>query len=461
MKTPIYDFVKSYQEKNPLRFHMPGHKGKSFLGIESWDITEISGADGLYEAEGIIAESEKNATLLFGSRNTFYSTEGSSQCLKAMLYLLLMESKKEEKKRPYIIAGRNAHKAFLYGAALLNLEIVWWQEEERTSLCSCNLVPSSLEEIIDKREESPIGVYITSPDYLGNILPIKEIADICHKYKTYLAVDNAHGAYLRFLNPSLHPMDLGADLCCDSAHKTLPVLTGGAYLHIGKGMKPGIEKQGKQALALFGSTSPSYLTLISLDYCNRYLKEEYSKKLETTLKLLEKLKENLIDQGWKVEETEPLKLTVFVNYKDKGKKRGGLWLAERLAKEGIYIEYADAEFIVFMFTPENDVKEIEKLKESFFSLKNERNKWQEEQNKISWNNEKHSQVLSVRKALLEERETISVGDSVGRICADPLVSCPPAIPVLVSGERIEERDLEIFNYYGIKNISVVKEYISK
>ena len=89
MDTPIYDFLRRYNGADMARFHMPGHKGKPFLGCEPLDITEVHGADALYEADGIIAQSEANATALFGSRRTLYSTEGSSQCIRAMLYLAL------------------------------------------------------------------------------------------------------------------------------------------------------------------------------------------------------------------------------------------------------------------------------------------------------------------------------------------------------------------------------------
>ena len=90
MNTPIADFLENYEAKHMVRFHMPGHKGKPFLGCEAWDITEIKGADSLYEAEGIIAQSEENAAALFGSQKTCYGTEGSSQCIKAMLHLALI-----------------------------------------------------------------------------------------------------------------------------------------------------------------------------------------------------------------------------------------------------------------------------------------------------------------------------------------------------------------------------------
>lgn len=93
MDTPICDFIKEYEAKGTSRLHMPGHKGVPFLGCENRDITEICGADELYEAEGIIAASEKNANALFGFGRTIYGTEGSSQCIRTMLFLALQERK--------------------------------------------------------------------------------------------------------------------------------------------------------------------------------------------------------------------------------------------------------------------------------------------------------------------------------------------------------------------------------
>ena len=124
MTTPIVDFVRQYAQSGTSRLHMPGHKGQPFLGCEAWDITEIKGADELYEAEGIIARSEANATALFGTARTYYSTEGSSQCIRAMLALALQGAPKTG-KRPVLLAARNAHKALLYATALLDFDIQW------------------------------------------------------------------------------------------------------------------------------------------------------------------------------------------------------------------------------------------------------------------------------------------------------------------------------------------------
>ena len=106
MKTPIVDFVKNYSESHTARFHMPGHKGKAMLGCEPLDITEIAGADCLYSADGVILESEDNATELFGTAHSFYSAEGSTLTIKAMI-ALVTEDARSRGERPLVIAARH------------------------------------------------------------------------------------------------------------------------------------------------------------------------------------------------------------------------------------------------------------------------------------------------------------------------------------------------------------------
>ena len=261
MNTPICDFVRGYAESGILRTHMPGHKGRSLLGMEHLDITECEGADCLYGADGIIRESQGNAEKLFGAR-TVYSAEGCSQCIRAMLYLAVLHAKKEG-KRPLIAAARNVHKTFLTAAALLDFDVLWLYPRKTDSYLSCRLDAADLDAALSGLDEKPTAVYLTSPDYLGNVAPISEMAEICHRHGSLLLVDCAHGAYLRFLQPSQYPVDLGADLCCSSAHKTLPVLTGGAYLHISDAAPSIFREQADSAMMMFCSTSPSYLILQS------------------------------------------------------------------------------------------------------------------------------------------------------------------------------------------------------
>ena len=438
MNTPVADFVQRYAKAGTTRLHMPGHKGRCFLGCEPWDITEIHGADALYEAEGILAESEQNAAALFGSQRTCYSTEGSSQCIRAMLYLAVAASGSHT-----VVAARNVHRAFVSAAALLDLEIRWLWPEESRSLCGCPISPAQLEETLHSLPEPPAAVYLTSPDYLGGMAEIPALAQVCHQHGTLLLVDNAHGAYLRFLQPSLHPLDLGADLCCDSAHKTLPVLTGGAYLHLSPTAPAQLASLAKSALGLFGSTSPSYLTLASLDLCNRYLAEGYPQRLAEAVKRLAKLRERLTAAGWRVEPSDPLRVTVAA-------PRGvtGQELAGQLRRQGAECEYADRDFLVLMATPENTPEELAQAAAALGQCPGEANP---PQLPLA----RGERACSIRQAAFAPRETVDAAHSLGRVCGLPTVGCPPAIPIAVSGERITPEALALFAYYGIEQVEVL------
>ncbi len=438
MKTPICDFVRRYADSGAVRLHMPGHKGVG--ETEKFDITEIKGADSLYEAEGIIAESEANASELFGC-NTLYSTEGSSQCIRAMLFIAV-QSAKERGKEATVIAGRNAHKTFLSAAALIGFETEWMYPREDMPYLSCDMDLKLLEEKLI--ETNACAVYITSPDYLGNTAYIKAIAHICNKYGAELLVDNAHGAYLKFLSPSVHPMDLGAHMCCDSAHKTLPVLTGGAYLHTDD--KVSAEK-AKNALALFGSTSPSYLILQSLDKANAYLASDYSHNLKKLCDRVEILKDKMISLGYELIGNEPIKLT----FSTKSYGYYGFEVAEYLRERGIECEFSDPDYIVLMLSPQNSFDELKALEEAMESLA-KRPAIKEKAPTVN----KAERVMSVREAMFAVNETVSVRDSLGRVLASASVGCPPAVPIVVCGERIDESAVRCFEYYSVYECTVVK-----
>lgn len=436
MKTPIYDFLKTYEKADKVRLHMPGHKGLPFLGCEKWDITEVAGADALYEAEGIIAQSEENAAALFGTQKTFFVTEGSSQAIRAMVYLAA-----QGKKDPWFLAARNAHKAFLYALALCDADVKWLWPEHIDSVCACPITAQQVEKALQEAKTLPAAVYVTSPDYLGNEQPIQEIAEVCHKYGTRLLVDNAHGAYLHFLPQTRHPMALGADLCCDSAHKTLPVLTGGAYLHIGQNAPKAFAQQGKNALALYGSTSPSYLVLASLDLCNRYLEAQIREKLQALLPLAEATKERLKQKGWNVVSSEPMKITI---------RCPGTEVAARLRAQNVECEFADRDYLVLMLSAETTAEDLFLLEQAmgegvFADLPSVPPAVKPEK------------VLTPRQAIFSPWKWMEVSDCAGCVAAMPTVGCPPAVPIAVSGERIEEATAQLLQYYGYSRVAVVAD----
>ena len=445
MNTPICDFIAGYIGKNGKRFHMPGHKGVSFLGCEGIDITEITGADSLYDAEGIIRESEENASTLFGYR-TFYSTEGSSHAIRAMLALVCGYVG----RKPLIWAGRNAHNAFLTVSALLDFDLAWLYSDNAGYL-SCPITANTLERKLDAADILPDAVYLTSPDYLGNMADIGSLAEVCHKHGVLLLVDNAHGAYLRFLPHSLHPIDLGADISADSAHKTLPVLTGGAYLHLSERLSRISDREVKEALRLFGSTSPSYLILQSLDLANRYLAEEYRERQNAFLPRVEAMKKELAAVGYTLVGSEPFKLTVSA--KDYG--YNGRELAELLEKQGITAEFSDPDYLVLMLTPSNQQSDIAFLTDALKSIPR-KEKINPEMPVFA----RPRVAMRMREAMLSPYETVPIEQARGRIRARASVSCPPAVPILVCGEIIDEKAIECFRYYGIERCNVVKNNIT-
>ena len=458
MNTPICDFARGYAAAELTRFHMPGHKGKSAGAgspgmegpedsrsrIQALDITEIEGADVLYDSHDMIRESEENAAKLFGSARTVYSTEGSSLGIRAMLFLARMYAEMRG-RRASVAAGRNAHRVFLEAAALLDIDVQWMGTGE--NLLRCHVTAENLEQMFRDPETAPTAVYITSPDYLGNETDIRPLSEICRKNGAILLVDNAHGAYLKYLEKSRHPMDCGADLCCDSAHKTLPVLTGGAYLHASKDCPESLIPLMERAMALFASTSPSWLILQSLDAMNAMLADDYPDRIRKMAKLLRKMKQKLAENGWNQAGDEELKLTIC----PKGKGFTGTELGNRLREKGVVCEFADPDYLVMMVTPENEATELERLGNVLLRMPA----------RLPICSAPPAPgiarpVFSPREVLFRPFERVPVESSLGRILASPSVSCPPAVPIVICGERIDENALNLFRYYGIKYCDVIK-----
>ncbi len=428
MKTPIYDFLQNYSDSNTLRLHMPGHKGKALRLLEvTHDITEIYGADSLFEADGIINESEKNASKLFKTAKTCYSSGGSTLCIQTMLALA-----KQDKRN--IIAVRNVHRSFLFACALLDIQPKWLYPKYSAGFLSGEMSLSDIENAL-RETENPC-LYITSPDYLGKTADIKKIADLCHRYNGILIIDNAHGAHT--VGTDNHPILCGADMCCDSAHKMLPALTGAAYLHIGNEKYTNLVKQ---TMLMFASTSPSYLIMASLDLCNDYIENSLSSDTKKAVMALNKLREK-ISKKYKIYNSEPFHLTLLCD---------GISLANQLRKKGVECEYADKYCIVLLFSPICSVEEIEKTADILTSCTPQNVKYD-----LQLELEPANAVKTIREAVFSDSEEINVDFAAGRICAAVNVPCPPAVPIAVSGEIITEKTVEIFKRYGILTVNVIK-----
>ena len=468
MKTPICDFVRDYAASDTIRMHMPGHKGRDedeqLARIAQYDITEISGADELFHPTSIIAESEANASEIFGC-DTYYSTEGSSLCIRAMLHLCMTQAaapasaaphkstaSQEPAPKPWVLAARNVHESFVSACALLGIDAEWILSPNITLLSvdiNADDVAKALATGISSHGSLPCCVYITSPDYAGHILPIKEIADVCHAQQVPLVVDNAHGAYLKFLEPSVHPMDLGADMCCDSAHKTLPVLTGGAYLHVADNEKYTAERV-KSSMEFFASTSPSWLILQSLDRANLWLSEGGKRLFKKTEEKVGKIRASLTDGGLSCYGEDTMKITILT--RDFGYT--GTEFASILREQKIEVEFSDPDMIVLMITPKNTERELEKLRKILLSIPRRDALTKE----VGISDAFPEKKMTIRTASLCSWENIPLEKALGRIAAMGSFSCPPAVPIVMPGEVIGKEEIASFKYYGYTQCKVVALY---
>lgn len=441
-KTPLYSALREHKKLNRASFHTPGHKNsKKFMKQKfiQVDYTELPDTDSLYESATVIKEAEDLTAQLYGAKCTIFSAGGCTLCIQTMLKLALPYGGK-------VVASRMIHKSAVNTMALLNAEVEWVMPEfNKSQGCFEQIKPEKIENILQKGEKYSC-VYITSPDYFGNIADVKKIAQICHQHGVPLLVDNAHGAHLKFLQSDLHPISFGADMVADSAHKTLPVLTGGAFLHIAN------EKyvaKAKQEMAIFGSTSPSYAIMASLDTCRAWLSKSGKKaflKLEDEVFRAKKVaaeKEFLDDCG----KSDPVRLTLNVS------KIGidGHKAAEYFRENGVEPEFSDSQRVVFIATPMNTKKDFARLiraikllpvgesvqnKELFFDIPKAR--------------------MSLHEALFSHFERVDVRESSGKISARTVCPCPPGIPILVPGEIITEISIKNLLYYRIFSIDVIK-----
>lgn len=440
--TPIIGFIKEYNAGGTSRLHMPGHKGVPLLGAEELDITEIKGADQLYEPEGIIARSEAEMSSLYGSAATLYSTEGSSLSIKGML---AAAHELTGGLRP--AAARNCHRAFINGCVLLDIDPVWiFPSKARESICAADVTAEDVRRTLEAHPELN-AVYITSPDYIGSLTDIKGIAEACHERGALLLVDNAHGAYLRFAGEGLHPLEQDADLCCDSAHKTLPCLTGTGLLHISKSAPRELCGIAKEAMSLFASTSPSYVLMSSLDRCTYELKNGLPERIRECCGRVSHMKAELSAAGFGIFGDEPMKLTVSAL--SKGYK--GNDLAEYLRGNNIESEYSDDLCTVLMPSPCNKPEELEGLVKVLKALP--------EKEPIALPRPVlviPEKKMTLREAYFSPRERIPVEEAAGRICARSVLSCMPSVPAAVGGEIIDENLIKFLKRYSFFEADVVK-----
>jgi arginine/lysine/ornithine decarboxylase len=416
----IYWRLKQSTLKNKT-FHMPGHKArgefKARFKDAYMDITELSYSDNLHSPTGVIAEAQKDIAEIVGAKQSFITTDGSSSGIFAMLYAA---SKRGNK----VIVARNSHRSVWNACAILGLEPLIVQGVQREGMFLAPDVEMIEKLIVNDRNIS--AILLTSPDYYGNILPLKPFRELADKYNRLLIVDGAHGAHLVFEKKHKGYAGKYADMWVDGAHKTLTTLTQGAVVNVkNESIIPAL----KEGLEIFRTTSPSYPIMASVEFGIKYPINN-PERLAAAKSAVEDFKKDVKDliplyptDDWAkiVMDCKPLEMSSYL-------------VCEQLEKKGIYPELADGRYIVFYLSPVVTYADLRLLKSKILSvIKSKKLRFTyEERPVIPVSDRTYSYVFAITKP----HELVPLNEAVGRMCARNAGFTPPCIPVIIAGEII-------------------------
>lgn len=437
-KEYIADCLANYAKGGAVRLHMPGHKGKvegSLSEAYSRDITELSFSDNLANPSGVIMLAEKDIAKICGAKRSHILTGGSTLGVLTAVFAVKNKGKK-------MIVQRGSHKSVFNALELFGIEPIFLNEKIEKGLFTGEFLNG---ELFDLADNGLIGALLTSPDYFGRALDLKNISKRLKKNNKLLIVDGAHGAHFVFDNPTLYAGNY-ADIWVDGAHKTLQTLTQGAVLNVNnEQLLEGV----KEGLSIFSTSSPSYLIMSSVENGVKGY-ADIKKQNESSFSVAKQLLINgALEAGFSILNTDdPLKVTILCN-------GFGNELGELLEKQNIFAELVADNAILFMlslkFSNEEALRVVNALKRA--SLKGE--------------NRDIKMPLPVRKmgyveARKSKSESVLLKNALGRICAQNTGLFPPCYPVITAGEVYDSSVIERLsakNTFGVEGgfVKVVKE----
>lgn len=461
-ETPLYSALTAWAAESKLRMHMPGHKGKALLlppgfgPVAALDATELPDTGNLYEGVPPISGAEELAAAAFGAEQCFFLTGGSTQGLMAALSLCCLPGSR-------LLLDRGCHRSVYNAMALLDLQPEYLLPEYLPLFhISAGITPGQVRAAL-RRYPDTKAVCVTSPTYYGVLSDIPALAAAAHEFGAALVVDEAHGAHLPFLLNRPCAQGQGADLSVASAHKTLPALGQGAFLFASRAFAP---ERVRSATALFGTSSPSYPIMASLDWARASMAgaggEAYRETARRTAELREWLNRESPFAALD-EETSPrqslgrrLDPTRLVIQTAAAGPSG--YEAARLLEEkwGISCEMADAANVVLILTAADANAELSHLRRGLAGLIGEIDG---ESGSSSFGTPPlPRRVLSPRQALLAPRKFLPLREAAGRTAAESVAPYPPGIPVVAPGEEISEKILAYLFGIGY-NIDTVKAVV--
>ncbi len=449
---PLFHAMNLLSDGGGARFHMPGHKGEpifqTFAEVFEIDFTETYGTGNLYTGEGPIREAELAAARFYHADDCFFLTGGSTQGVLSMLAAAAAPG-------GTVLLDRNCHRSVCTALALLDLtpHFILPQVLEPFGIPTV-LEPSAVEAAFDAHPEAS-ALLVTSPNYYGICQPLETLSELCRERGKLLLIDAAHAAHFPALRlPS--PIERGADCAVLSAHKTLPCLGQGAYLIMGESMD---REALREATALFGTSSPSYPILCSLDLARAWAEGQGAAAFHLSAKSCAGLRHMLshetafltLEDFMVPDALDPCRLTVCTA----GTALTGHALADTLFGEfSVACEMADERNAVFILTGADSTVSILRLRQALAKLA-KRAGQAPLPDKLAAQ-PLPQQKMRVRDAWFSPRECIPIEDALGRICARPVTPYPPGVPLLYPGEEIGPAQIEMLRKRCYNKVEAVR-----
>lgn len=445
----LTNFLIKHGSEEPISFHMPGHKGADFFrkldyedylnNIVNCDITEIPGADNLFQAESGIKSVMDKYTSLYEVQQSYLLINGSSVGIIASILASVPKGGK-------MIVARNSHKSIFNALGLGQIEPLYAYPEIQDGI-SGPINPQEIENLILENKDVK-ALILPSPNYYGICSDIKTISKTCDEHSVVLIVDQAHGAHLKFFNkyiddPSLaYPLsaeEQGADIVINSTHKTLASFTQSAILNFNTGKVDKYLLEDK--LQILQSTSPSYILMSSLDINADILKNhgkelilDWANNVEGFYKKISKL-DNI-----KLINTPNLDRTK-INIDMSAYGIDGAKLERALMDRKIYPELFTGNILMLMTGIGNTADHMKKLYQAIIDIVDTSSLAEKDlttKNKLEadWNKKRKIHKLTDKKIRIPFKE------AENRICASSIIPYPPGIPFICPGEMIERSDIE-------------------
>lgn len=443
-KAPLFEALTKWKDKEPISFHVPGHKNGAvfskywnadqlYRSLLSIDATELTGLDDLHAADGPIREAEHLTADFYGSIGSRFLVGGSTAGNLAMLMGVCSEG-------DLVFVQKNCHKSVLNGLRLSKARPIFLSPMvDSESQIATGLTLDSLQKAIASYP-SVKAIVLTNPNYYGMTIDLQPMISYAHEHGMAVLVDEAHGAhYAREPYFPRSAIQLGADLVVQSAHKTLPAMTMGSYLHIGNEL---YRNAINDYLELFQSSSPSYPIMGSLDLARHYLSSQSEEQLEEILREINKFRKQLKDlsgitviekNGPAYDRLDPLKITVQV------RGMSGYELAAQLEEEGIFVELADPLNVLLACPLAYLPGQFEKTRNVFEQLSNRLDYTITDTTllPVTWMEEDITfPAYSFKELDTMNKKEMNFVKTAGAIAARAIIPYPPGIPIVMPGERI-------------------------